>query len=510
MNPQEIRRSIREWKRKDGKIISPIGDIKLTKQLGEGGMAIVFDSDFADGSAVKFLTEEVHIPRSTCYKRFLSEYVNLVKLVSTGAIVPLYFFGIQNLDGDLQVPYIVMECCSSTLHSKYKADKLDDVDDFKKLLERLLVVLEVIHNAGIIHRDIKPKNILLRPNGDWVLADLGIAWFDNETYRQSAKTKNSDRLANSEFSPPEQRRRDAYENAVPSMDIFALGQTLYYCVTGQTIRGTGHTRFKQIAPSLAKYDTLITRMVRQNPADRFQSIGEVRNFLKKLEEDGSSSRLEQLKEFDKRLARAIPGSHYYTQAKDIREINRVLSSLAENVESYNLWWTRGGTGDLPIHQMEKLADEIWLVDGSEWKVIDLWIYRYRLLKLERNYVIVHLDALPSFGFADDDNSINRDEAGYFQGRYISFGEYEDGYAEIDGEIIEVNDAKPRYRNLEDDFLILSSNYSVYDKRINEEVLKNFYQKICEVGEINISILEILEDCGARYGRLETLSNGLRR
>ena len=71
MNPQEIRQSIRKWKKEIGVIVSPVGEIKLDKQRGEGGTAIVFESNFAGGSAVKFLTEPVSVTNSTRYQRFL-------------------------------------------------------------------------------------------------------------------------------------------------------------------------------------------------------------------------------------------------------------------------------------------------------------------------------------------------------------------------------------------------------------------------------------------------------
>ena len=61
----------------------------------------------------------------------------------------------------------------------------------------------------------------------------------------------------------------------------------------------------------------------------------------------------QVKEFDKRLRRAMPGGDNYSQAKDRIQIDRVLNSLAENVQSYNLWWTRGGRADLQIERMER-------------------------------------------------------------------------------------------------------------------------------------------------------------
>jgi len=492
MNSQEIKNYIRQWKSQAIAIVSPIGEIKLGEQLGEGGTAIVFASDFAGGSAVKFLAESVQ-KKSNQYKRFLNEYVNFLRLTSTGMMVPLYFFGIQNVGDELLVPYIVMERCSNTLKDQYKDNKLGNIDDFEKLVERLLKVLEILHNAKIFHRDIKPENILLRSNGDWVLADFGIAWFDPKTYEQLAKTENSDKLANFDFSPPEQRRRDSYDKPVPNMDLFALGQTLYYCVTGHTIRGTKYSRFSEIAPSLAKYDPLIERLVRQNPSDRFQSVEEIRKFLEEQDSNDKEFNeyekiIEPIKKFDECLRQAIPRARGYKQAEDSTQINRVLNLLAENVQSCSLYWMRGEQADHPINQMQ-LIEEFLLINQYEWKLVDLWIYR-NTTALDRQCVIIHLGTLPPFEI----NGKKSMEAGYFQGKYIDYNECEDGYREIDGKIVELNDTEYRCRKTEDEFLILSPKFSVYREysEFNREILKSFYQRLCNAGKIDESTLKLLK------------------
>lgn len=63
------------------------------------------------------------------------------------------------------------------------------------------------------------------------------------------------------------------------MDIYALGQILYYCVTGRTIKGSGYHLMSETAPALSNYDLLIDKMVRQEPSERFQSVAEIELFL---------------------------------------------------------------------------------------------------------------------------------------------------------------------------------------------------------------------------------------
>jgi len=497
MNTQEMKRYIQKWIRENCRLVSRLGDIVLGRQIGEGGTSLVFESEFAGGTAVKFLAESIS-SRSTRYQRFLSEYVNLIKLVPMGIVVPIYHFDVQDFGDGLQVPYILMERCVETLHERYRESKLRNEIEFRELLSRLLVILESVHKAGIVHRDIKPKNILLRPNGEWVLADFGIAWFDPEYYDKLAKTGKGDRLANFEFSPPEQCRRDAYHRAVPNMDLYALGQTLYYCVTGETIRGTAHTHLGAIAPALNHFDHLIEKLVRQKPSERFQSVSEVREALRGQEKAGREfehtlnlvkEMLEQVKEFDRRIRRSMPGSYSYSQARDRNVINRVLASLAEDCEAYELNMFKGGRFHGNACPIRRLSDDIWLIWLWECEVTDLWVHRNSTS--ERQYVVLHLSPRPPFGFFDSEGR-DRDVAGYFNGEYMDPNMLDDGYAEIDGEVIELTNAEERWRNLKDDFLILAPHLSVFNYSPNDDQVEEVYRSLLEAGRINHELLEPLE------------------
>jgi len=501
MSTEEIKNRIRRWVKRNGRIVSDIGEIAIGEPIAEGGTALVFASDFAGGTAIKFLAESVSA-RSTRYERFLSEYVNLVRLVPTGVVVPLYYFAVQHLGGDVRVPYIVMERCVKTLDTQYSQDRLTDEAEFRTLLNRLLTVLEVIHDAGIVHRDFKPKNILQRSDGDWVLGDFGISWFDPGFYVKLAQTRKSDRLANWGFSAPEQFRRDAYDRATPCLDLYALGQTLYYCVSGRWIAGPGYPRFAQLAPQLSLYDPVINKLVRQEPSERFQSVSQVCQFLAGLKQDSQFDRdarrlremIRQVSEFDLRLRRSVPGSSGYYQAKGKGEINRVLESLAEGCDSYDLWWTKGREHS-PASPLRKLSKDIWLIWCFECEIVDLWVWRHPTL--ERQYVVVHLAPRPPFGFLDLEGR-EKDAAGYFEGRYVDPNMLFDGHAEIDGEIVEVAGAEERWRNLRDDFLILAPNISVCNDPANDRWIDEIYHSLVEAGMIHTSVLEPLEQLPRAY------------
>lgn len=496
IHQQDLKNHIRSWVKANRKIDSPLGEVIIGKPLGEGGNALVYDSLFAGGAAIKFLAESVTSPPSTRYARFLDEYRNLIKLVPKAVIVPLYNLGIQEMDG-VHIPYILMERCVKTLYDTYKSNKLASAKEFQSLLDRLLEVLEVLHTAGIIHRDIKPQNILLRADGTWVLGDFGIAWFDPELHTKLAVSEKNERLANFEFSAPEQVKRQAYEKATSCMDLYALGQTLYFCVTGQTIRGSRYPHFSQFVPELASYDSLIERLVRQIPHERFQTVQETRQFLKQentrdlrlyIEEEQLRRKFQwNLDNFDLALRSAMPGSHRYVQAKK-EDAGRLMTALASCREKCDLWWFKSLANN-PVSTLVKLPEDIWLVDCHECEIVDLWIYR-NATKLAHQFVTLELAPRPPFGiYSSRDSERNSEEAGFFNGKYISRAEFDDGFALIDGEVIQLDGTeKIRIRNLKRSFLILAPNGSTFNNVANDRQVHDIFKLLLSQENISSSIL----------------------
>jgi len=200
----------------------------------------------------------------------------------------------------------------------------------------------------------------------------------------------------------------------------------------------------------------------------------------------------QQNEFDLALVRAMPGHSYaktYLQAKNKKVIDRVLSSLADACEACDLWWFAGYQHG-PACPIKRLAEEVWLIQHDECKIIDLWVYRHPTL--ERQYVLLHLAPQPPFGLYSDDANIDREEAGYYKGRYVTRGEYDDGYAEIDEEIIELQGVELRSRNLKDDFYVLVPKYSVFNQNANDQQTNEVYQTLRAAGKIDQSLLQPLE------------------
>ena len=202
--------------------------------------------------------------------------------------------------------------------------------------------------------------------------------------------------------------------------------------------------------------------------------------------------LRQVTKFDLRLRRSMPKvTSGYAQAKDRDEIDRVLASIGEDCEAYNLWWTTGDEHYL-AYPMRRLSDEIWLIDAWECKVDDLWVYRDTTL--ERQYVLVHLAARPPFGVHGHiPPDLKWEEAGYFDGQYVTRAEFDNGYAMIQGKIVELTGAELRIRNLRDDFFILAPQLSVYVYAIpeTERQIRAVHQSLIVAGRVSRRALKPL-------------------
>jgi serine/threonine protein kinase len=136
---------------------------------------------------------------------------------------------------------------------------------------------EAAHLLGVWHRDVKPENVLFSAEtGTLVVADFGIAHFEEEELLTAVETKNDERLANFLYSAPEQRSRG--QKVDSKADIYALGLILNEMFTGTVPQGTGFRRVVEAAPEYAYLDGLIELMIRHDPALR-PSIGDIKREL---------------------------------------------------------------------------------------------------------------------------------------------------------------------------------------------------------------------------------------
>lgn len=210
--------------------------------------------------------------------RFIEEARNMTNFNSHRNIVNVYEYFEEN-----STAYIVMEFLDGCNLSEFieSANGKLDIETSMKIILNTCNALKDIHANGIIHRDVSPDNIFLTKNGGIKLIDFGAARFSNN------EDKNFTIILKPGFAPPEQY--DQISQQGPKTDIYALGATLYYCITGEKPEESTNRKIKdnlispkQIDSSIEQYlsDSIMKAMAIE-PALRFESITEFEKAVKK-------------------------------------------------------------------------------------------------------------------------------------------------------------------------------------------------------------------------------------
>ncbi|TWT42572.1 Serine/threonine-protein kinase StkP [Botrimarina hoheduenensis] len=162
------------------------------------------------------------------------------------------------------------------------------------LIEQAAVAIDYAHRRGLVHRDVKPGNLLLTPEGDVKVIDLGLAWFLDEDATGVTPQGKGKIVGTSDYLAPEVIRHPG--RIVPVSDIYSLGCTLYYALTGKVpFPGGSHlekmrrhvsdeptnplTLNDKLSPTAIN---LLGRMMAKNPRERIESAAQVVDALRWL------------------------------------------------------------------------------------------------------------------------------------------------------------------------------------------------------------------------------------
>jgi len=205
------------------KSLPAVGNYDLIEKIADGGMGTVYKArhkETAQVVAVKVLPP--HLAKNPVLaKRFAQEY-NAAKAINHPNIVQALEFG---PDGD----YLVMEFVDGeSLGQRLEREKRLDATEALRIIGHVAQGLHRAHKLGMIHRDVKPDNILLTADGQVKLADLGLV---KELETDLNLTRTGRGLGTPHFMAPEQFRNA--KNASVRCDIYSLAATLYMMVTGE-------------------------------------------------------------------------------------------------------------------------------------------------------------------------------------------------------------------------------------------------------------------------------------
>ncbi|WP_228993741.1 protein kinase [Streptomyces sp. DH8] len=272
------------------------GRYQLRDLLGEGGMASVYlayDSALDRQVAIKTLHTELGREQSF-RERFRREAQAVAKLQHTN-IVSVFDTGEDELGGAL-MPYIVMEYVEGQpLGSVLAADIRDHgampADKALKVTADVLAALETSHEMGLVHRDIKPGNVMMTKRGVVKVMDFGIARAMQSGV--TSMTQTGMVVGTPQYLSPEQalgRGVDARS------DLYSVGIMLFQLLTGRIpfdadsplAIAYAHVQEEPVAPSSINravtpaMDALVARALKKNPNERFPSAAAMRDEIDRV------------------------------------------------------------------------------------------------------------------------------------------------------------------------------------------------------------------------------------
>lgn len=206
---------------------SSINTYKIIRELGHGSMGVVYEARDCDNDtlvALKMLSIPAGVDTKSADNmiRRMQREARIVAQLNHPNIVHLYDSGKLN-----DQPFIAMELCQGTTLADYlKFEKGIPVEKVKHIALQLLSALDTAHEAGIVHRDIKPQNIMLLRDGSVKLMDFGVAKWESDP----GLTQSGQLLGTPAYMSPEQILGKDIDNR---SDLFSFAAVMCECLSGE-------------------------------------------------------------------------------------------------------------------------------------------------------------------------------------------------------------------------------------------------------------------------------------
>lgn len=256
---------------------------EIGAKIGTGGMADVYKGK--DLKLNRFVAVKVLKSEFSSNKNFVSKFK--VEAQSAAGLMHHNIVNVYDVGEENGLYYFVMELVEGITLKNYIEKKIRL--SYKEALSIAIQVsngIEAAHNNGIIHRDIKPQNIIISREGKVKVADFGIA------RAASSDTVTSHAMGSVHYTSPEQAR-GGYSDA--KSDIYSIGITLFEMVTGrvpfdgETTVSIAIKHIQEEMPSPRKYvpdlpisvEKIIMKCTQKNPDRRYYNVGELINDLKR-------------------------------------------------------------------------------------------------------------------------------------------------------------------------------------------------------------------------------------
>jgi len=249
--------------------------LEILGLLGRGGMGIVYKArqkHLDRVVALKVLPPEISRDRSFA-DRFAREaralarlnHPNIVSIFDSGEADGLFYFVMEFVDG-------------TNLRQSLQAKQISPREALA-IVPVICDALQYAHDMGIVHRDIKPGNVLLDRKGRVKIADFGLAKLINPTTPHVSLTQTGSMMGTPKYMAPEQMDRPAEVDH--RADIYSLGVVFYEMLTGELPLGRFALPSQRVQVDV-RLDEVVLRTLEQNPERRYQQANEVKTEIETI------------------------------------------------------------------------------------------------------------------------------------------------------------------------------------------------------------------------------------
>jgi serine/threonine protein kinase len=205
----------------EARLGSMIGPYRLESVLGSGGMSTVYATRSPDGRRLALKLIKQDLARDELLRRRVTREIRIAQTIVNPHVVPVLDAGEDDGQPYLVTPFLE----GGSLADKLERDGALSVAAALRIGSDLADGLEALWSAGVVHRDMKPANVLLDPNEVAYITDFGLA----KESQGTRLTVVGGALGSMDYMAPEQIRG---EEATPSADIYALGCVMFECLEG--------------------------------------------------------------------------------------------------------------------------------------------------------------------------------------------------------------------------------------------------------------------------------------
>jgi YVTN family beta-propeller protein len=295
----------------DPRIGTEVAGYRIASVLGQGGMGTVYVAEQSSPRrkvALKLLRPE--LIRDDAFRRRFEHESEAVAATEHPNIIPIYSAG--EADGAL---YIAMRYVEGTdLRELIDTEGPLAPENAVGIVSQVASALDAAHRRGLVHRDVKPGNVLLDSNGNAYLCDFGLI---KRSEVDSGLTKTGQFMGSIEYCAPEQVRGEEVDGRA---DVYSLGCVLYESLAGRppfrrdTEVATLYAHLEEDAPPLPgsvdnarDLDRVLQRAMAKRPSDRFATAGELAQAARRASGLSSGEKNLPPRRSRRRLAAAVAG-----------------------------------------------------------------------------------------------------------------------------------------------------------------------------------------------------------